>query len=570
VLLGGARRPPGQFGKGFAMNARACAPCAALLAILAGAANAQYYQYELASVDDEGSLSIDQTMDGGFVTAGWRKVRDDTGIFNEDFYIVKHNKDGHFQWLKVWGGPEDDVAYSVRQLADGGYIIAGETESFEQGFELVLLRLDPNGRFLWANAYPHQVASDTIHHPHPGVALDLLMPGEEIVVTGHFDGMPFLLFTDPNGFPIWQQLYFAPPVPPMMEPPFHAFTDVDIDQNEFTAVASGSIEYRTADPGALTVRDDAILMKVELGMGFPFWYFKYDWPFDRDNLDNPNVKEFGHGVDIAPDGFIYSAGKTDFGREFIDSGVIGIVTDPGGVPFAMTRHQPIEVDGRVLYGAPAYASIEFDRRFWTVAIAGSVQQIDTFVPNAFLMLTDPMFMPFWTWAYGDQGMVDPIWPTWGESVAVADLTCGWGVAGRGELMAPPPFLGAGDNYLVKTEDNGISGCNERRIDMLPEMPGIEMFMPVDPIQIGGFFELPNLLRDVQGQELQYCWHPTCYTGPCNPADLVPFWGVLDLADVNAFVNGFVNQQPIADLNNDGIWDLQDIQIFINAFVSGCP
>ncbi|USN99777.1 MAG: hypothetical protein H6810_03715 [Phycisphaeraceae bacterium] len=542
---------------------------AAVLALVAGTADGQYYQYELASVDDEGSLSIAQTNDGGFVTAGWRKVVDAGGIYNKDFYIVKHDKDGHFQWLRVWGGPEDDVAYSIRQTMDGGYIIAGETESFEQNMELVLLRLDPSGQFLWAKAYPHQVAGDTIHHPHAGVALDLLVPNEEIIVTAYFMGHPTLTFTDPNGNPIWQMSYFLPPVPPMIDGALHAFTDVDIDQNERTAVVSGSLEYR--DPaGTNTKYDDAILMKLDVNVGFPLWYFKYDWPFDRDDPDDPNVKEYGHGVDIAPDGFIYSAGKTDFGREFIDSGVITIVTDPGGVPFNMMRYQPLETDGRILYGAPGYASVEFDQRFFTVAIAGTVQRIDNFVPNAFLMLTDPMLIPFWTWAYGDQGGVDPVWPTWGESVAVADLTCGWGVAGRGELTAPPSFLGAGDNYLVKTEDNGVSGCNERHIDMAPEMPGMEMPLPVEPFQIFGVVDLPDLLRVVQGQELQFCYYPTCYTGPCNRADLAPYWGILDLQDINAFITAFVNGQAIADLNGDGILDLRDIQIFITDFVAGCP
>lgn len=551
------------------MNARTHAACAAVLAILAGAAHAQYYQYELASIDDEGSLSIDQTTDGGFVTAGWRKVRDDNGIFNRDFYIAKHDKNGHFQWLRVWGGPGDDAAYSVRQLADGGYIVAGESTSFEPGFELILLRLDPNGMLRWVNAYPHQVASDTIHSPHPGVALDLTMPEEEIIVTGHLNGQPLLMLTDPVGFPIWQMQYFVPPGFPFIEPPFHAFTDVDIDQMEGTAVVSGSIEYRGDEPGVNALRDDAILMKVDLG-GFPFWYFKYDWPFDRDDPDSPNVLEFGHGVDVGPDGFIYSAGKTDFGRQFIDEGAIVIVTDPGGVPFNSLRYQPTEMDGRVLYGSPAYASIEFDRRFGTLAIAGTVQDIESFYPNAFLMTTDLMALPIWTNAYGDSTTSGPVRPTWGESVAVADVTCGWGVAGRVEHEAPPPFLGAGDNYLVKTEDAGISGCLERPIMMNPEMPGLEMPLPVEIIQFGGFFPLPEPVRPVPGQEFQHCWHPNCYTGPCNAADLSLFWGVLDLADVSTFVNGFVNQQPIADLNNDGVWDLADIQIFVTAFVSGCP
>jgi hypothetical protein len=552
------------------MNARFLATGAAALIIGAGTADAQYYQYELASVDDEGSLSIDQTTDGGFVTAGWRKVVDDTGIFNKDFYIVKHNKDGQFQWLKVWGGPEDDVAYSIRQTMDGGYIIAGETESFEQNFELVLLRLDANGRQLWANSYLHQVAGDTIHHPHPGVALDLLMPEEEILVTGYFNGHPLLMRTDPFGTPLWQMQYFVPPMPPMIVGAQHAFTDVDIDQQEMTAVVSGSIEYQADDPGVSVTRDDAILMKVDLH-GFPLWYFKYDWPFDRDNPDDPNVAEFNHGVDIGPDGFIYSAGKTDFGRPFIDEGPITIVTDPGGVPFSMMRYQPTEVDGRILFGSPAYAAVEFDRRFFTVAIAGNVMDVGTFINNAFLMMTDPMMMPFWVNAYGSPAAVDPIWITWGESVVPADITCGWGVAGRAEREGGAPgFLGAGDNYLVKTEDNGVSGCFERPIMMNPEMPGVEMPLQVEPFQNFGFFPLPDLLRSVPGQELQLCFYPTCYTGPCNAADLAQYWGILDLADVNAFINAFVNHLPAADINNDGVWDLSDINLFVAAFLAGCP
>ena len=551
------------------MNGHQFIAAAAGLAIAAGATTGQYYQYELASPDDEGSLSIDQTMDGGFITVGWRKVPDFTGIFNYDFYIVKHNKAGNVQWLKVWGGPEDDIAYSVQQTNDGGYIIAGESKSFEPGLELVLLRLDPAGRFMWAKSYPHLVSGDTIHAPHPGVSLDVIEPAEEIIVTGHIGVNPTLLFTDPLGLPIWNFQYFVPPVPPLEGPPTHAFTDVAFDQNERTAVISGTILYRSIDAPHPTAREDAILMKVDPG-GIPLWYFHYDWPFDRDEPDNPNVAEFGHGVDVAPDGFVYSAGRTDFGRSGIDDGVLMIVTDPGGMPFGMLRYQPVEMDGTVLRGYPGYASIEFDRRFATPVVAGTIFDIETFAPNAFLMLTDPMLMPFWVNAYGDTPASGPVWPTWGESVAIGDITCGWGMAGRVEHQAPPPFLGAGDNYLVKTEDNGISGCLERPIGMAPEMPGIEKLLPVEPLPLFQFLELPNLLRDVQGQELQHCYYPTCYTGPCNPADLAQLWGVLDLADVNAFVVGFLGNQPIADLNNDGIWDLADIGLFVSNFNAGCP
>jgi hypothetical protein len=57
---------------------------------------------------------------------------------------------------------------------------------------------------------------------------------------------------------------------------------------------------------------------------------------------------------------------------------------------------------------------------------------------------------------------------------------------------------------------------------------------------------------------------------CNQSDLAPPMGVLDLADVNAFVTGFVNQIPLSDLNNDGIFDLADVSLFVQGFVDGCP
>ena len=57
---------------------------------------------------------------------------------------------------------------------------------------------------------------------------------------------------------------------------------------------------------------------------------------------------------------------------------------------------------------------------------------------------------------------------------------------------------------------------------------------------------------------------------CCPADLAEPFGLLDLADVNAFVTGFTTQQPIADLDNNGLYDLADVNLFVTAFTTGCP
>jgi hypothetical protein len=62
---------------------------------------------------------------------------------------------------------------------------------------------------------------------------------------------------------------------------------------------------------------------------------------------------------------------------------------------------------------------------------------------------------------------------------------------------------------------------------------------------------------------------SCSADDC-PADLAEPFGVLDLADVQAFITAFVSGATPADLNGDGVFDLSDLQVFITAFNAGCP
>ena len=63
---------------------------------------------------------------------------------------------------------------------------------------------------------------------------------------------------------------------------------------------------------------------------------------------------------------------------------------------------------------------------------------------------------------------------------------------------------------------------------------------------------------------------TVGAGGCNDADIAMPFGILDLGDIGAFTFSFLNQDPIADIDHNGIYDLTDINQFINAFVNGCP
>jgi hypothetical protein len=74
------------------------------------------------------ATSVEQTIDGGYVFTGSSPKRDGG---DTDFWIVKLKEDGTPEWQKLIGGARFDKAHSIQQTPEGGYIVAGSTESEE-------------------------------------------------------------------------------------------------------------------------------------------------------------------------------------------------------------------------------------------------------------------------------------------------------------------------------------------------------------------------------------------------------------------------------------------------------
>jgi hypothetical protein len=84
------------------------------------------------------ALSISQTIDGGFIVAGATGVTDIDSIIGSntsnfhrglDIWIVKINQIGAIEWEKCFGGSGDEVATSIIQTSDRGYVFTGNTNS---------------------------------------------------------------------------------------------------------------------------------------------------------------------------------------------------------------------------------------------------------------------------------------------------------------------------------------------------------------------------------------------------------------------------------------------------------
>lgn len=94
------------------------------------------WQKTLGGTGSDILTSVVQTTDGGYIVAGHTYSQDGDitgsgfhGPFFDDYWVVKLSSTGAIQWKRALGGYGNDLAQSVQQTADGGYVVFGYTTS---------------------------------------------------------------------------------------------------------------------------------------------------------------------------------------------------------------------------------------------------------------------------------------------------------------------------------------------------------------------------------------------------------------------------------------------------------
>lgn len=170
--------------------------------------------------EKEAGHYVEQTGDGGYIITGYTKSFGNQGgnmfgVGAEDLWLIKTDASGNEQWNRTFGGMDYDDGFSVNQLAEGGYIVAGTTKSFypngnrKSAYDVndtaraYLIRTDAKGNELWNKTFGGN--TDTAIF-----SMDVMQDGYVLTgttFTDKGDADIIVLKADLNGTGLWGYTY---------------------------------------------------------------------------------------------------------------------------------------------------------------------------------------------------------------------------------------------------------------------------------------------------------------------------------------------------------------------------
>ena len=148
---------------------------------------------------------IRQTDDGGYIMVGY------TGSYGMGYlavWLVKFDDEGNVEWSKAYGGDGDDRGFDIEITDDGGYILAGYSDSYnpEEEHDILLIKTDSEGELEWSNTYggPAESRAYGVNQTSDG---GFVVSGRTASYGAGDDDNIFLVKTDSDGLLEWSNAY---------------------------------------------------------------------------------------------------------------------------------------------------------------------------------------------------------------------------------------------------------------------------------------------------------------------------------------------------------------------------
>jgi len=155
-------------------------------------------RYQSASAQEVG-LTVVPASNGSIIVAGHSNY--------DDILVYKTNTSGDLSWSNTYGGNDEDIAFKVRTISDGGYIIVGSTKSYGAGEkDVILMKLNASGNVSWTQTFgtiKDDIGYDVIQTNDGGY----IITGSAYYSNNVTEGRILLIKTNASGQETWSKMY---------------------------------------------------------------------------------------------------------------------------------------------------------------------------------------------------------------------------------------------------------------------------------------------------------------------------------------------------------------------------
>ncbi|UCC80055.1 MAG: hypothetical protein JSW64_01475 [Candidatus Zixiibacteriota bacterium] len=300
------------------------------------------------------AYSVIQTSDEGFIACGEYSV----AVGDYDMYVVRVDPAGDTLWTRLFGTvDQNDYGREIIQTSDGGFLALGQGYGTSGSSDLYMAKIDESGNLTWSKTYGYSGGSE---YGYGAVQL----PDDGYAIAGSYAYLStsdlWLLRTDSNGDTLWTERF-----------DFHG----DVDRGDDIEIADDGgfvIAGRTKNAGNMRL----LTMKTD-SLGNMLWWREY----------GSSSSDFAESIDKTSDGgFVICGGANAYPFDFFVVRISAIgdslwagIYDYDGIPGDSDDSFEVRVHPNGDIMVFGYADVKTgtgaDNDFWVVKIHdGALQQ----------------------------------------------------------------------------------------------------------------------------------------------------------------------------------------------------